>query len=83
MGEKFLNLSTTVRWIITALTWLLTVVGFLGCIIIKHYQSMFIVEVILTCVGLFFCIVAICLTILMFTHKDNKNETVNSNQNEI
>ena len=83
MGEKFLNLSTTVRWIITALTWLLTVVGFLGCIIVKHYHSMFIVEVILTCVGLFFCIVAICLTILMFTHKDNKNETVNSNQNEI
>ena len=79
MGEKFMKLSASIRWIITALTWLITAAGFLGSVILKHYHSIYIVEVILTCVGLFFCILAICLTILMLTHKDNeKEETKNS-----
>lgn len=75
MEEKFINLPISVRWLLTALSWALTVVGFLGTIILKNYHSIFIVEILLTCVGIFFCIVAICLTIFMFTHnKNNKDD---------
>ena len=68
MTEKFLGLSKAVRWLIVLLTWLLTVAGFVGCLIIKEYAlDLYWLEIILTCVGLFFCIVAICITIVHLT----------------
>ena len=40
MQEKFFNLSKGLRLVIVALTWLLTVVGFVGCLFIKQYAEL-------------------------------------------
>lgn len=73
MQEKFLNLSKGVRFIIVALLWLVTVLGFVGCLIVKNYFSIYWLEILLTCIGLFFCVVAICVTILHLTADTIKN----------
>ena len=74
MQEKFLHLSKGVRFLIVCLLWLVTVVAFVGCLIIKHYVSIYWLEILLTCIGMFFSIVAICITIIHLTAdtvKDN------------
>ena len=67
MQEKFLSLSNGARAAIVVLTWVLTVLGFVGCLILKEYAEIAWLEIILTCIGMFFGIVAICLTIVNFT----------------
>ena len=67
MQEKFLNLSKSVRFIIVVLLWVATVVGFVGCVLVKNYYSIYWLEILLTCVGLLFSVVAICVTILHLT----------------
>ncbi len=74
MQEKFLNLSKGMRWLVLVLAWLITIGGFAGCLLVKHYASMMWLELILTCVGMFFCIVSICLTIYqLFSHEKQAN----------
>ena len=75
MQEKFLNLSNGVRWLIVAATWLLTVVGFVGCLLVKQYAELPWLEIILTLVGMLFCVVAICISIIQLTSKDGKTDS--------
>ena len=75
MQEKFFNLSKGLRLVIVALTWLLTVVGFVGCLLIKQYAELPWLEIILTLVGMLFCVVAICLTIVQLTNGEHKSES--------
>ena len=70
MQEKFLSLSNGARATIVVLTWVLTVLGFVGCLILKEYAEIAWLEIILTCIGMFFGIVAICLTIVNSTGKE-------------
>ena len=72
MQEKFLSLSNGARAAIVVLTWVLTVLGFVGCLILKEYAEIAWLEIILTCIGMFFGIVAICLTIVNFTSKEKE-----------
>lgn len=55
MQEKFLNLSKGIRFLIVVLLWLITIVAFVGCLLIKHYYSIYWLEILLTCVGMLFC----------------------------
>lgn len=76
MSEKFLKLSKGLQTTIVLLSWVLTVVSFVGCLLVKEYFSgeLYFVEIILTCIGLLFCVVSICLTILVLTlKKDEQN----------
>lgn len=75
MQEKFFNLSKGLRLVIVALTWLLTVVGFVGCLLIKQYAELPWLEILLTLVGMLFCVVAICLTIVQLTHNEKETES--------
>lgn len=72
MQEKFLSLSNGARAAIVVLTWVLTVLGFVGCLILKEYVEIAWLEIILTCIGMFFGIVAICLTIVNLTGKEKE-----------
>ena len=72
MQEKFLSLSNGARAAIVVLTWVLTVLGFIGCLILKEYAEIAWLEIILTCIGMFFGLVAICLTIVNFTGKEKE-----------
>ena len=72
MQEKFLSLSNGARAAIVVLTWVLTVLGFVGCLILKEYVEIAWLEIILTCIGMFFGVVAICLTIVNFTGKEKE-----------
>ena len=76
MSEKFLNLSKGVKALIVAFSWLLTVVAFTGCILLKHYlgEDSYWVQVLLTLAGFFFCVAAICLTILYLTFPKEEKE---------
>ena len=69
MQEKFLSLSNGARTAIVVLTWVLTVIGFVSCLILKEYVEIPWLEIILRCVVMFFGVVAICLTIVNFTGK--------------
>ena len=75
MQEKFFNLSKGLRLVIVALTWLLTVAGFVGCLLIKQYAELPWLEILLTLVGMLFCVVAICLTIVQLTHNEKETES--------
>ena len=75
MQEKFFNLSKGLRLVIVALTWLLTIVGFVGCLLIKQYAELPWLEILLTLVGMLFCVVAICLTIVQLTNGEHKSES--------
>jgi F0F1-type ATP synthase assembly protein I len=75
MQEKFFNLSKGLRWVIVVATWLLTVVGFVGCLMVKQYTELPWLEIILTLVGMLFCVVAICLTIVQLTNGEHKSES--------
>ena len=75
MQEKFFNLSKGLRLVIVALTWLLTIVGFVGCLLIKQYAELPWLEILLTLVGMLFCVIAICLTIVQLTHNENEAES--------
>ena len=75
MQEKFFKLSKGLRWVVVALTWLLTVVGFVGCLLIKQYAELPWLEILLTLVGMLFCVVAICLTIVQLTHNEKEAES--------
>ena len=77
MSEKFLKLSKGLQTTIVLLSWVLTVVSFVGCLLVKEYFSgeLYFVEIIQTCIGLLFCVVSICLTILVLTlKKDEQNQ---------
>lgn len=67
MQEKFMKLSVVVRWIIVVVSWLLTLGGFGGCLLAKYYAELPVLEIILTIVGMFLSVVAICLTIVQLT----------------
>lgn len=75
MQEKFFNLSKGLRLVIVALTWLLTIVGFVGCLLIKQYAELPWLEILLTLVGMLFCVIAICLTIVQLTHNEKEAES--------
>ena len=76
MSEKFLNLPRVIQSLIVALVWFLTIAGFVGCLLVKEYAAndMYWLEILLTCVGMFFSVVGICLTIVYLTlKKDEQN----------
>ena len=75
MQEKFFNLSKGLRLVIVALSWLLTVAGFVGCLLIKRYAELPWLEILLTLVGMLFCVIAICLTIVQLTHNEKETES--------
>ena len=75
MQEKFLSLSNGARTAIVVLTWVLTVIGFVSCLILKEYVEIPWLEIILTLVGMLFCVVAICITIMQLTFKDEKSDS--------
>lgn len=63
MQEKFLKLSRKVQSLIVVTLWLITAAGFAGTFILKSYESIPWLEVILTCVAMFLCVAAICFTV--------------------
>lgn len=67
MQEKFLKLPKGLRFLVLAITWIITVGCLAGCTIIKNYFDIMWIEIILACVGMFFAVVAICLTIYQVT----------------
>lgn len=78
MQEKFFNLPKGLRWVIVFVAWAVTVAGFVGCLLVKQYTDLPWLEIILTFVGMLFCVVAICLTIVQLTHgneQENSEET--------
>ena len=75
MQEKFFNLSKGLRLVIVALSWLLTVVGFVGCLFIKQYAELPWLEILLKLVGMLFCVIAICLTIVQLTNNEKETES--------
>lgn len=76
MQEKFMNLSKPMQWLVVIVAWLITIVGFAGCLVVKHYNSIMWLELLLTCLGMFFCIVAICLTIVLIVGKEEKDPDI-------
>lgn len=74
MSEKFLKLPRAVQTLIVLLSWVVTVISFVGCLIVKEYSitDLYWVEILLTCVGLLFSVVAVCLTILYLTFKKDE-----------
>ena len=76
MQEKFMNLSKPMQWLVVIVAWLITIVGFAGCLVVKHYNSIMWLELLLTCLGMFFCIVAICLTIILIVGKEEKDPDI-------
>ena len=70
MEEKFLKLSSLVRWIIVFLLWAITVIALVGCLLVKKYLESYVVEILLSCVGILFCVIAICFTIMQLTGKE-------------
>ena len=70
MQEKFLKLPKGLRCLLLAITWIITVVSLAGCTLIKNYFDMMWLEIILACVGMFFAVLAICLTIYQITAKE-------------
>ena len=50
-------------------------VGFVGCLMVKQYTELPWLEIILTLVGMLFCVVAICLTIVQLTNGEHKSES--------
>jgi len=71
MKEKFDALSKVAKLVITIASWLLTVLGFVGCGLVKEYASdMMWLNILLTCVGMFFSIVAVCATIYLLIYKE-------------
>lgn len=79
MEEKFGKFSKGTRVLIVILTWLFTVVGFGGCLLVKHFtdEAQW-AEILLTGVGLFFCVLAVCLTISDLTIKAQAENSDNS-----
>lgn len=72
MQDKFLSLSKGLRLLCLAVTWLLTILGFVGCTLLKsYYPDMMWAIILLTCVGMLFCVIAICLTIYDITSKQS------------
>lgn len=74
MQEKFIGLSKTLRWVIVLLSWVVTIGGFVGCLLIKQYAELPWLEIILTLLGMLFCVVAICLTIVQLTQPSKEAE---------
>ena len=74
MQEKFMGLSKALRWVIVLLSWVVTIGGFVGCLLIKQYAELPWLEIILTLLGMLFCVAAICLTILQLTQPQEEAE---------
>lgn len=76
MSEKFLNLSKGVKGLIVAIVWLITIISFTSCILLKHYigENSYWIQVLLTLAGLLFSVVAICLTILYLTFSEEEKK---------
>ncbi len=72
MHEKFLNLPKGMRLLVLFAVYLITIGGFGGCLLVRYYASIMWLEIVLTCVGMFFSVVAICLTIYHIFSKDVK-----------
>ena len=72
MTEKFLSLSKKVRALILILVWLITCIGFVGCILIKNYYNIMWLEVILTTIGILIGIASLWLSIVHLTAEDKK-----------
>ena len=66
MSEKFLNLSKGVKGLIVAIVWLITIISFTSCILLKHYigENSYWIQVLLTLAGLLFSAIA-CIFILI------------------
>ena len=75
MQEKFFKLPKKVQTILLALFWFVTIGGFASVYIIKSYHSITWLEVVLTCVSMFMCVLSICVTSLFVFGNDNaKND---------
>ena len=72
MQEKFLNLSKGLRWVIVFLSWVLTIAGFVGCLLVKQYAELPWLEIILTMFGMLLAVIAICITIVQLTSDQTK-----------
>ena len=72
MSEKFLAMPKVARAIVTVLMWVVTVASFAGCILVKEIGTMLWLELVLTCVGMLFTVIAICLTIINLTGKNTQ-----------
>ena len=70
MQEKFLKLPKGLRFLILTIVWIITVGCLAGCTLIKSYFDIIWLEIILTCIGMFAAVVAICLTIYQVTAKE-------------
>ena len=62
-----LKLPKGLRFLVLAVTWIITIGCLAGCTIIKNYFDIMWLEIILACIGMFFAVVAICLTIYQVT----------------
>lgn len=76
MSEKFLKLSKGVKGLIVAIVWLITIISFTSCILLKHYigGNSYWIQVLLTLAGLLFSVIAICLTILYLTFSEEEKK---------
>ena len=82
MEEKFFKLSKLLRWVIVIGLWLLTVAGLVGCLIVKKYTENYILQISLSCVGILFCVIAICFTIIQLAGKEKEATQEVSDVNE-
>ena len=75
MSEKFLKLPRAVQTLILVFLWVITVACFVGCLIVKENTKLdlYWAEILLTCLGLFFSVSSVCLTILYFTFKKDEH----------
>ena len=72
MVEKFLSLSKVKKFALVAMSWLIMVGCFVGTMLLKQLENeLFFAEIILTSAGMFFMVVAICLSALYILKKED------------
>ena len=72
MVEKFLSLSKGKQFIIVATSWLIMAGCFVGTMLLKQLENeLLFAEIILTSVGMFFMVMAICLSALYILKKED------------
>lgn len=65
MQEKFLNLSKAKKALIIVGVAILAIICFVGCVLVKTYLTAEWLEILLTCVGMFLSVIAVCLLLMI------------------
>ena len=72
MVEKFLSLSKGKQFALVAMSWLIMAGCFVGTMLLKQLENeLLFAEIILTSAGMFFMVVAICLSAIYILKKED------------